>query len=175
MTKVLETSRVLMRHFTLDDISDLYVLSCEGQVTQYLPDAPKSYEETKEELEWMIKEYYGHYGFGLWAAILKETGSLIGCGGLIPRRIEESEEVEVVCALSRKYWGRGLGTETTQAIVQYGFEHLHFSRLICTTTSENEASIGLARKIGMILEKEVEVDGKRVLLYSATRPSDSRR
>ncbi|HLF74419.1 MAG TPA: GNAT family N-acetyltransferase [Anaerolineales bacterium] len=175
MTKVLETNRLLLRHLTLDDVNDVYALSCEGEVTRYLSDAPKGHNEIKDELEWIIKEYYGRYGFGLWAAILKSTSSFIGCCGLIPRRIDEHEEVEVACALRREYWRKGLGTEAAQAVVEYGLEHLHFSRLICMAASENHASIGLARKIGMILEKEVEVDGKRVLLFSATRLSDSQR
>ena len=173
-TKVLETRRLLLRHLTLDDLDDLFALYCDGEVTHYIPDAPRSYEETKEELEWIIKEHYGRYGFGLWAAILKETGAFIGRCGLIPWTIENHEEVEVAYALSRKYWGQGLGTEAAQAIAQYGFEHLRFSRLICMTTSENHASIRVARKIKMTFEKEVEVDGKRVLLFSAAKPPDNR-
>lgn len=173
-TKVLETSRLLIRHLTSDDLNDLYALYCEREVTQYLLDIPKSYEETRKELEWIIKECYGRYGFGLWAAIMKKTGSFIGCCGLTLRRVDEREEVELACALRREYWGQGLATEAAQAVLQYGLEHLHFSRLICMTTSEHHASISLARNIGMILEKEVEVDGKRILLFSATRPSDSR-
>lgn len=174
-TKVLETKRLLLRHLTLDDLDDLFALYCEGEVTQYIPDAPKSYEETKEELEWIINVYYGQYGFGLWATLCKETGAFIGRCGLIPWTIEDHEEVEVAYALSKEYWGQGLGTEAAEAIVQYGFEHLHFSRLICMTMRENQASIRVARKIGMAFEKEVEVDGKRVLLFSATKPPDSRR
>ena len=171
-TKVLETKRLLLRHLTPDDLNDLFALYRDDEVIQYIPDAPKSYEETKEELVWIIKEYYGRYGFGLWAVILKETGSFIGRCGLIPWTIEDHEEVEVAYALIRKYWGKGLGTEAAQAIARYGFVHLHFSRLICMTVSENHASIRVAQKIGMTFEKEVEVDGKRVILFSAAKPSD---
>ena len=171
-TKVLETSRLLLRHLTLDDQDDLFALYRDREVMQHIADAPKSYEETREELERIIQEYYGRYGFGLWATLLKETDSFIGRGGLIPWMIEEREEVEVACALNRKYWGKGLGTEAAQAIARYGFEHLHFSRLICLIMSENHASIHTARMIGMTFEKEVEVDGKRVLLFSATKPPD---
>ena len=171
-TKVLETKRLLLRHFTLDDLDDLFALYRDREVTQYMPDAPKSYDETKEELEWIIEEYYGHCGFGLWATILKETNMFIGRCGLVPWTIEKREEVEVAYALARKYWGQGLGTEAAQTIAQYGFEHLHFSRLICMVTCEHHASIRVAQKIGMTFEKEVEVDGKRVLLFSAAKPPD---
>ena len=172
-TKVLETGRLLLRHLAPDDLDDLFALYREGEVTQYIPDAPKNCEETKAELEWIINVYYGQYGFGLWATILKETGAFIGRCGLIPWTLDGGEEVEVAYALKRKYWGQGLATEAAQAIAQYGFEHLHFSRLICMITSENHASIRVARKIGMAFEKEVEVDDKRVLLFSATKPTGS--
>jgi [ribosomal protein S5]-alanine N-acetyltransferase len=174
-TKVLETKRLLLRHLAPDDLDDLFAFYCEGQVSQYIPDAPKSYEETKEELDWIITEYYGRYGFGVWGTILKETGAFIGRCGLIPWTIEEREEVEVAYALKRKYWGQGLEAEAAQAIVQYGFEHLHFARLICMIPCENHASIRIARKIGMIFEKEVEVDDKRIFLFFATKSTDSQR
>jgi len=174
-TKVLETRRLLLQHLTLDDLDDLFALYCDGEVTQSIPDAPRSYEETKEELEWIINVYYGQYGFGPWATLCKETGEFIGRCGLIPRTIEKHEEVEVVYALAGKYWGQGLATEAAQAIAQYGFEHLHFSRLICIVMSKNSASICVAQKIGMTFEKEVEVDGKRVLLFSAAKLSGNQR
>ena len=174
-TKVLETKRLLLRHLTMDDLDDLFALYHDGEVTQYMPDAPKSYEETKEELEWIVNVYYGQYGFGPWGTILKETGMFIGRCGLIPWTIEEREEVKVAYALAGKYWGQGLGTEATQAVAKYAFEHLHLSRLICLVTNDNHASIRIARKIGMTFEKEVEVDGKGFLLFSAAKPPDSRR
>jgi len=174
-TKVLETRRLLLRHLTKHDVDDLFALYCDREVSKHIPDAPKSYDETERELEWIIKECYGSHGFGLWAAILKKSGSFIGRCGLTPRTIEEREEVEVDCALSRKYWSNGLGTEAAQAIARYGFEHLHFSRLICITASENHASICIVRKIGMVFEKEVEVDGRRLLLFSAEKPPDGGR
>ena len=166
-TKVLETRRLLLRHLTLDDLDDLFALYRDGEVTQYIPDAPKSYEETKEELEWIVNVYYGQHGFGLWATILKETGAFIGRCGLIPRTIEEREEVEVAYALARKYWGQGLGTEAAQAIVHYAFDHLHLPRLIGLALPENQAAIQVARKIGMTFEREVEVNGVWVRLHSA--------
>ena len=168
-TKVLETRRLLLRHNTLDDVDDLFALYCDSEVTQYIPDAPKSYEETKEELEWIINVSCGQYGFGLWATICKETDAFIGRCGLIPRTIEEREEVEVAFALARKYWGQGLGTEAAHAIVHYAFEHLHLPRLICLVLPENQASIQVARKIGMTFEREIEVDGAWIRLHSASQ------
>lgn len=40
-------------------------------------------------------------------------------------------------------------TEVAQALVQYGFEQLHLSRLICLIDPQNRASAAVAKKIGM--------------------------
>jgi ribosomal-protein-alanine N-acetyltransferase len=133
---------------------------------QYFPEGTLTYEETREELEWIINVYYGQYGFGLWATIHKETGEFIGRCGLLPWTIEQRPEVEVAYMLAKAYWGQGLGTEAAQAIRDYGFEQLRLSRLICLIDRENQASIKVAQKIGMTFEKEVDDGQGPALLYS---------
>ena len=73
--------------------------------------------------------------------------------------------------LAKAYWGRGLGTEAARAILAYGFEQLRLSRLICLIDPANEASIKVAMKIGMRLEREAQIDGEPTLVYSAVRPA----
>ena len=165
-TNVLETQRLILRQLTLTDLDDLFALYSDPDIRKYFPEGTLTYEETKEELEYIINVYYAQYGFGLWATISKETGEFIGRCGLIPWTIEQDEEVEVAYMLAKKYWGQGLGTEAAQAIAQYGFEQLHLARLICLVDKENQASINIARKIGMTFEREVEIDGELTLLYS---------
>ncbi len=164
--KVLETKRLILRRLTTDDLDALFALYRDPEVRKYFSEGTLTYEETKEELEWIINVYYGQYGFGLWATIHKETGKFMGRCGLLPWTIEQRPEVEVAYMLAKAYWGQGLGTEVAQAIVQYGFEQLHLSRLICLIDPENEASIKVAKKIGMTLEKDGEINGERTLLYS---------
>ncbi|MBI5293181.1 MAG: GNAT family N-acetyltransferase [Chloroflexi bacterium] len=107
-----------------------------------------------------------HPQLGLWATIHKETNQFIGRCGLLPWTIEQRPEVEVACLLAKEYWGQGLGTEAAQAIVDYGFEQLKLSRLICMMYPDNQASVKVARNIGMTLEKEMENEKGLFLLYS---------
>lgn len=165
-TQVLETQRLMLRQLTLADLDDLFALYSDPDVRKYFPEGTLTYEETKEELEYIIEVYYTRYGFGLSATIYKETGEFIGRCGLIPWTIEHNEEVEVAYMLAKKYWGQGLGTEAAQAIARYGFEHLKLARLICLVGQKNQASINVATKIGMTFEREVEIDGEPTLLYS---------
>jgi ribosomal-protein-alanine N-acetyltransferase len=166
-TKILETQRLTLRRLTMEDLDALAAIYRDPEVRRYFPEGTLTYEETKEELEWIIDVYYGQYGFGLWATTLKETNAFIGRCGLLPWTIEERSEVEVAYLLAKPYWGRGLGTEAAQAILNYGFEHLHLSRLICLIDPANEASIKVALKIGMTLEREGDIEGEPTLVYSA--------
>jgi len=71
--------------------------------------------------------------------------------------------------LAKEYWGQGLGTEAAQAILHYAFEQLNLSRLICMIDPENQASVKVARNIGMTLEKEMADDKGPFLLYSRSK------
>jgi ribosomal-protein-alanine N-acetyltransferase len=169
--KILETKRLVLRHLVPSDLDRLFTLYSDPEVRRYFPEGTLTYEETKEELEWFLHGHPEHPELGLWATIHKETDQVIGRCGLLPWMIDGRPEVEVAYMLAKEYWGHGLGTEAAQAILDYGFEQLQLSRLICLIDRENQASIKVARKIGMTFEKEGRDDKGPFLLYSRNRQS----
>lgn len=166
---ILETKRLLLRRFVLPDLDDLFRFYSDPDVIKYIPDAPRNYEETKEELEWFLNGHPTFPELGLWATIDKETGQFIGRCGLLPWTIDGQHEVEVAFALSKAYWGQGLATEAAQALVQYGFEHLGCSRLICLIDHDNKGSIKVASKVGMAFEKESKDEYGPFLVYAINK------
>jgi ribosomal-protein-alanine N-acetyltransferase len=172
MTVILETNRLLLRHYVQKDVDSLFALYSDPDVVTYIPDAPRTFEETKEELEWFMNGHPRFPELGLWATIHKETGEFIGRCGLLPWTMDEQHEVEVAFALSKAYWGQGLATEVAQALVHYGFEHLQLSRLICLIEHGNQASIQVAAKIGMTFEREGRDDLGPFLIYSMSKRPD---
>ncbi len=169
MTIILETKRLLLRRLVMDDLDALFALYDNPEIRQYFPEGTLTYEETKEELEWFLNGHPSHPELGLWATIYKETGQFIGRCGLLPWTIDGQYEVEVAYLLDKKYWGQGLATEAAQALVQYGFEYLQLSRLICLIDRENQASIRVATKIGMTFEKEGQDEKGPFLLYAINK------
>lgn len=158
-----------MRHQEPGDLLSLFALYCDEDVRRYIPDAPRTLEETREELEWHMHGHPKHPELGLWATIHKETGKFIGRCGLLPWTIDGQDEVEVAYLLSKQYWGQGLGTEAAQAILDYGFEKQKLPRLICLIDKDNTASLNVARKIGMAFEKEGQDEMGPFLVYSRNR------
>jgi len=49
---ILETKRLLLRHFIPDDLEALFALYRDPEVRRYFPEGTLTFEETKEELEW---------------------------------------------------------------------------------------------------------------------------
>jgi RimJ/RimL family protein N-acetyltransferase len=169
MTAILETPHLILRHQVLEDLDDLWALYCNPNITKYIPDAPRSREEAQEELEWHMHGHPKHPELGLWATIHKETGKFIGRCGLLPWEIAGQNEVEVAYTIAQEYWGQGLGTEAAGAILQYGFDRLNRTRLICLIDSENIASQRVAEKIGMAFEKEGRDEMGPFWVYSINR------
>ncbi len=172
--KILETQRLILRRLAPGDLDSLFALYSDAEVRRYFPEGTLTYEETKEELEWFLDGHPRHPELGLWATIHKESGQFVGRCGLLPWTIDERPEVEVAYMLASEYWGRGLGTEAAQGVLDYGFEKLKLTRLICLIDQDNLASIRVATKIGMTFEKEGRDDKGPFLLYARIKQSASR-
>src|SRR6185503_18927799 len=166
---ILETDQLVLRHQVIQDLDALWALYCDPEITKYIPDAPRSFEEAREELEWHMNGHPKYPELGLWATIHKETGKFIGRCGLLPWTIDGQQEVEVAYTIAREYWGQGLATEAARAILDYGFEHLNLSRLVSVIDSENVASQKVAEKIGMTFEKEARDELGPFLIYSLNK------
>jgi RimJ/RimL family protein N-acetyltransferase len=171
MKVILETPRLMLRHQVPADLDDLWTLYCDPEITKYIPDAPRTREEARQELEWHMNGHPRNPQLGLWATIHKESGKFIGRCGLLPWTIEGRQEVEVAYTIAREYWGQGLATEAAQAILQYGFKTLNLSRIVSLIDPDNGASQRVAEKMGMTFEKRVdEGEYTPFFIYSIDRP-----
>jgi len=171
MAIILETKRLTLRHQALSDLDDLWALYCDPEITKYIPDAPRTREEARQELEWHMNGHPQNPDLGLWATVHKVSGNFIGRCGLLPWTIEGRQEVEVAYTIARSYWGQGLATEAARAILNYGFEKLHLTRMVSLIEPGNIVSQRVAEKIGMSFEKRVdEGEFTPFFIYSIKRP-----
>ena len=172
MATILETNRLVLRHLVMDDLDELFALYSDPEIRRYFPDGTKNYEETKEELEWFLDGHPEHPELGLWATIHKETGKFIGRCGLLPWEIDEKLEIEVAYLLDKNFWHQGLATEAATGILEYAFNTLNLSRIICLMDPDNGASQNVAKRIGMTLERKVDGiagDNFPTLIYAINR------
>jgi RimJ/RimL family protein N-acetyltransferase len=163
---ILETERLSLRHLVLDDLDELFELYSDPEMRRYFPEGTLTYEETREELEWFLNGHPEHPELGLWATIHRPTGRFVGRCGLLPWTIEGRYEVEIAYMIAKPFWRQGLGAEAARGILEYARAQLGLSRLVCLIYPGNEASIGVARSIGMALEAEIADEEGAFLLYS---------
>jgi ribosomal-protein-alanine N-acetyltransferase len=152
--RVLETSRLVLRHLEPTDLDALYALYRDPEIRRYYPDGTRTLEETKEELEWFLHGHPRRPELGLWAAIEKSSGAFLGRCGLLPWNIGGQPEVELAFLIDKARWGEGLATEASLGIIRYARDSLGLERLICLIAPGNERSAGVARKVGMRFETE---------------------
>jgi ribosomal-protein-alanine N-acetyltransferase len=172
MAIILEAQRLILRHLVMDDLGALFALYRDPQIRKYFPDGALTLEQTKEELEWHLHGHPEHPELGLWATIHKESGKFIGRCGLLPWEIDNVLEIEIAYLLDKSYWGQGLATEAALGIMDYAFEKLNVSRLICLIDPCNSASQKVAQRIGMTLERKVDGisgDNFPTLIYSISK------
>lgn len=170
---ILQTERLILRHFTTGDLEDLFALYRDPQVRRYFPEGILTYEETREELEFFLHGHPERPELGLWATVFRDTGRFVGRCGLLPWTIDGRPEVEIAYLIDKAYWGQGLGTEAAAGIRNYALESLGLGRLICLIDEHNLASKRVAEKIGMAFEKEGRDDLGPFHLYSLSRTKES--
>ena len=166
----LETPRLVLRPFTLDDLDPLAEALADPEVMRYVGEG-EAVGKTRAQSERMLRELiaeYDRWGYGLWAVTSAEEndGRPIGWCGLIQWELDGITEVEVAYLLGRPYWGVGYATEAATAVRDYGIGPVGRTRLVSLVYPANEASLGVVRKLGMRYERDAEFFGKRLLLHS---------
>ena len=162
---VAETPRLILRQLTSDDIDELAAIYADPVVMRFFG-STYTCESTKQWLEERVFKCYEQRGWGLWATIYKMDNELIGRCGLIPQLVDGQEEVEIGYLLAKEYWGMGLATEAACVSRDYGLEKLRANRLISLIDPENIASQKVAKKVGLIYEKDSYMWNKTVHIYA---------
>lgn len=150
---ILETGRLFLREFRPDDADALMDVLGDPVAMQYYP-APFDRAEVDE---WIIRNLarYADAGFGMWAMLLKGSGTLIGDCGCYVRELQGNFECELGWHVRRDHWGRGYASEAAQHCIEYAFLKLGVERVIALVRPENLSSCRVAEKNGMTCERVI--------------------
>lgn len=171
MSIILETKRLVLREWSLDDGEVLREILGDADVMKFIGGGkPFSFEQTNDFLNWAVS-FQKENGFCRWAVVEKKNGEIIGsCGFAFPH---QTEEVELGYLFSRKFWGKGFATEAAGACLRYGFEKLKFTEVIALTDEENVASRRVLEKIGFVSQGIKQYNGEDCLVYLAKNPANN--
>ena len=171
--QILETSRLILREFTPDDVNALALVLSDEKTMRYYP-APLDRAGVEQWIARNMRRYAVN-GHGLWAMVLRATGELVGDCGLTVQSIEGANEIEIGYHVRRDLWGKGLATEAARACRDFGFARLPGESLISLIRPENLPSRRVAEKNGMAVWMEVMWREHAHLVYSIHREAWSGR
>ena len=166
----LETKRLIIRTFTLDDVSAYHRIFEQGFNDGSLANDKNALAERQSWMQWSIlsQEWFPRLHqppYGERAIELKTTGEMIGGVGYVPclnifEQIPElrhtdspggyyTTEFGLFWVIDPKHQRQGYATEAAQAMIKNAFTQLRLKRIIATTEYTNEASQAVMRKVGM--------------------------
>ena len=155
----LETERLALRRFTLDDLDTLARLNADPRVTEHLGGV-KDRAQTEALLRTRILDYYDqHPGLGTWATLERATGAVAGFHVL--NHIQGETDIQVGYALFVEYWGRGYATEMAIGLLRYGYTTLGLPQINAIADLGNTASHQVLIKAGL------ERNGERAFAHPA--------
>ena len=152
-TKQIETERLILRKFSLDDVSDAYNnwLS-DPDVAKYMQwDAHTDIEQTNQYYKDILIEKYEKNDFYQWAIVLKEDNQVIGAVGFDIKN-EYDSVADISYALCKRFWNNGIMSEALTAVVYYALNVVEINRLEAFHAVANPSSGRVLQKAGLKYE-----------------------
>jgi ribosomal-protein-alanine N-acetyltransferase len=170
----LQTGRLTLRPFTLDDFEWHGRLYDDPEVTRWLGDGPWLGPLARERSERAVRCFIAHWddhGFGVWAVEERRSGRFIGqCGLNTLDRTLGTAEVEILWALEQPAWGFGYATEAARAALAYAFDVVRLDRIVALARPQNGPSRRIMDKLGMRWEREIDLLGGPAVYYAVSAP-----
>lgn len=159
----LETERLILRPWTLEDAEELYRYAKDPEVGPAAGwPVHTSVENSREIIQNVLSAQ------GTFAAVRKETGLPIGSVGYFQTKAQGGEEgeMEIGYWIGRPLWGKGYAPEAVRELIRYCFEELHCPRVWCSHFDGNEKSKRCMEKCGFTYhhtekDSQWEVEGER--------------
>ena len=145
----IETNNLTLRAFEKSDLDDFFECCKNPNLGNNAGWKP---HETKEESKTVLEEIFIGTD-GIWAIVLKETNRVIGSIGIINDPKRENLHARMLGYwLKEDYWGMGLATEATTAILKYGFITLNLNIITANCYPHNTRSKLLLERNGFTCE-----------------------
>ncbi len=154
MQKIAETERFVIREILPTDTDGMFELDSDPEVHKYLGNKPVANKEQIINVINFIRQQYIDNRIGRWAIIDKITNEFIGWTGLkFVTELTNNHQnyYDLGYRLKRKYWGKGIATETALISLEYAFNIIKTEEVFAAASVENMGSNKVLQKIGFKL------------------------
>ncbi|TNF65355.1 MAG: N-acetyltransferase [Gammaproteobacteria bacterium] len=146
---IVETQRLILRTWQIDDISPMTKVNEDLKVMKYFPSIGN--RDTTAWLIGRLEQHHNDHGFSLYPVILKQTNEMIGFVGLLTVGFQAhfTPAVEIGWRLGSQCWGNGYAPEAAYAMLEFGFNKIGLEKIVSFTVKDNLNSRRVMEKIGM--------------------------
>lgn len=151
-TVTLESSRLILRKFQLNDAYDMYKnWASKAIVTKNLTWKPhNNIERTKFIIRNWIQNYK-NIDYYNWCIEERYSSKVIGSINLT--NIDNiNESLEVGYCLSDKFWNKGIMTESLSLVLDFVFNQMEINRITSKCAINNIPSMRVLKKCGFLYE-----------------------
>ncbi len=166
---LIDTPRLRLRPFRASDFAAIAPLLGDDAFMAWSVPGPLHGDAARARLAKLI-ECYAANGFSKLAIFPKDADTLIGYCGLDTELIDGRRVVELGFRIARGQRGRGYAFEAAGAVLVDGFTRLDLASIVAFAEPGNTPSLKLLEKLGMALEREVALKGRRYLLHRSDNP-----
>ena len=156
---VFDTERLIVRHFTIDDADNFFLLNGDPEVMRYIRPV-RSRADTDLFFAEVIQYSKNNPSYGRMAVSEKESGDFVGSFAVIP--IEKTDLMQLGYSFLPGYWGRGYATELVKWGLKYIFTSTDLQEIFGVTESMNIASQHVLLKAGFTPHSTV-MEGEKKL------------
>lgn len=115
------------------------------------------------------RAHWQRFGFGPWSVRERASGAYVGRIGLDYTSATGRPEVQIGWIVGADHRGKGYATEFAAEAIRVAFEVLELDGLIALITPENEASLAVAARLGLVQSGEVQHHDLAHLLFRLHR------
>jgi ribosomal-protein-alanine N-acetyltransferase len=137
-------------------------MDSDPEVHLYIENNPvKTIDETQKRLK-CLKSQYKENGIARWAVVDKLTNECIGWSGLkyFNQQLNNHNNFyELGYRFKKKHWGKGFATESSIAILDYGFKNLNTDAIFAITDPKNVNSKKVLTKLGFDFQETFDYEG----------------
>lgn len=145
--KRLDTPRLILRRFRVEDVDDEYEVVSDKKVAQYSDfNAYDSKKDTLRNIESAMQDYDTYDA--CWAIEEKQSNKVIGHIRMDNTSLK-NRQCSLVWALGQKYWGLGYSEEILKVMLKYLFEEHPFDIIIVKYYSDNTFINPILENVGM--------------------------
>lgn len=167
MTPMLETGRLRLREWRLDDFAAFAAFWSDPVMTRFVGGVQNQAQAWRK-----MAAYAGHWllrGYGFWVMESRQDNVPVGyCGHWYPA---DWPEAEIGWAVYPEHQGRGYATEGARAALDHAYGPLGWQTAVSCIREENAASRRVAERLGARLERLFDWDGQSVCLYRYASPN----